>query len=162
MSRVLPLALLVLFSSLLVFLGRDPAAAHPPSASAAAQATPQSRGPQNQSRAVQQWQAIGLSFTRALDAQEKAYHEVHGSYEATMDLYRSGAMNGAMRGLARRFGIGEIRNWRWNFYVDTSPDGKEYQASVHGASTSTEMKCLPVFFSDQTGKVYEGKAIGCR
>lgn len=113
-------------------------------------------------RARKRWEAIGLFFTRALNRQEKAFRGSHGKYESTMQLYHSGAMNGPMQALTRKFGIGAIRNWSWKFYVDTSPDGKKYQASVHGASTQGRVKCLPVFFSDQSGAIYEGTAIGCR
>lgn len=65
-------------------------------------------------------------------------------------------MNGPMHRLAKKFGIAALKNWGWKFYLDSSANGKAYQASVHGTSTQRKMKCLPVFFSDQTSTIYEG------
>ncbi|HWG59484.1 MAG TPA: hypothetical protein VN661_10610 [Candidatus Acidoferrales bacterium] len=114
-----------------------------------------------------QWQLIGQDFVRSLSSIERANYSQHGKYEATMTLYSTRAMSGTMQGLARKFGISALRNWGWDFFVDLSPNGKEYQASVHATrmpvtpSGAQALHCLPVFFADQTGAVYEGKQLGC-
>lgn len=123
-------------------------------------------GPKEQPE--KQWEAIGREFIRSLSNVERAYYSLHGKYESTMELYETGAMNGAMRGLTRKFGIGTLRDWGWDFFVDVSPNGKQYQASVHATRApvtpggQTELRCLLVFFGDQTGATYEGRSLSCK
>lgn len=161
-------------------LGACSASARPLSHNAHPQATSETHGrvaqshsgtpesPTAAAQAVKQWEKVGLYFTRSLDALEKAYHAQHGKYQTRMELYHSGSLNGPMRGITQKFGIGALQGWRWDFSIESSPDGNQYLASVHATHmppTPGGMKalqCLPVFFSDQTGTIYEGKPIGCR
>lgn len=136
----------------------------------ARQASPRQAKPEASltvAQATKQWEAMGLYFTRSLDAIEKAYRSQHGKFETRTELYRSGSMNGPMRGMVRKFGIGAMEGWRWDFSLGFSPDGKQYQVATRSTrmpftSAGTKaLACLPVFFSDQTGAIYQGRAIGC-
>ncbi len=69
--------------------------------------------------------------------------------------------------MERKFGLAVLRDWGWSFSIESSADGQKYLASVYTTRipfTSGGMKvlrCMPVFFSKQTGAIYEGKPIGC-
>lgn len=102
---------------------------------------------------------------RLISAAERAYFRDHDRYATFSDLVRSGQLEKTasqsslfLRALQRL----DIKSTSqpiegFAFSLAVAPDGRGYQVSL----TRQDDSCRSGYFADETGTLYEGRAIGC-
>jgi hypothetical protein len=107
----------------------------------------------------------GVEIVELLRAAEAGYHEAHGQYGTLAELVGSGQLelNAAQSGeKLRAFHLMDIRAGHEpvaGFLLDlmVASDGTSYKLSLTPKPTT----CMPGWFTDNTGMLYEGKPVAC-
>lgn len=105
------------------------------------------------------WPVVGSSFAQLLNSAETNYKQTHGRFASDTELKKSGAVQDAMTNLMKDLGFESLKNFRWDFHIDTSMDGQSYQLSVYRSSS---LECQIAFFNKEDGVIYGGKRIDCQ
>jgi hypothetical protein len=98
---------------------------------------------------------IGVDIVREINTAEVEHSALHGAFASWDQLYRSPDEQKRWQRLQLSSGPEVIPGW--TLALVASADGKSFELSLRSLAD----RCGFSFFSDQSGVIYEGHAIGC-